>query len=282
MYQELPVPAGLGQVVARLWMLEAHPLRRFEKILPLPSVHVIVNLSTPYRLFDRSGAATLVSDAFVSGIQSEYLVIESPPRIRHVGAELLPAALPAVTDAAPPDVVDRVQDAGTLWTGVDRLVSDVRSAPTPAAAIDVLARFLLAHRTGRVTDPLVAGAVAAIHAEPSGPIADLAARGGVSHRTLIARFRAATGLTPKAYAQIWRFHTFVQTVHEQPGAPDRARSPDWAALAAASGFSDQPHVIRAFRRFSGWTPADYYRRVVEFGPDAASFVPLEDVPITRD
>ncbi len=111
---------------------------------------------------------------------------------------------------------------------------------------------------------------------PACAIGDLAGVSGVSHRTLISRFRAATGIAPKAYAQLWRFHTFVTAVQ------DGTRAPDWAGLAAASGFYDQPHVIRAFRRFTGWTPADYYRRVVEFGPEAASFVPLEEVPVADD
>ena len=254
-------------------MLETTPLRRFEKILPLPSVHVIVNLSAPYRLFDRQGAATLVSDAFVSGIQSEYLVIESPATIRHVAAELLPASLPMVTDAAPAAVAGRVQDARRLWTGVDGLVAGIRAAPSPDAALSAFAHFLRAKRTGRGTDAVVDRTISAIQADPAQPMGDLAVLGGVSHRTLIARFRAATGLTPKAYAQIWRFHTFVTAVRD--GSP----APDWAGLAAASGFYDQPHVIRAFRRFTGWTPADYHRRVIEFGPEAATFVPLDELPV---
>jgi len=267
---------GLEGVVARLWLLETAPLRRFEKILPIPAVHVIINLSEPYRLFDRRGEATLVSDAFVSGIQSEYLVIESPSAIHHVGAELLPASLPMITDTAPAEVAGHVQDARTLWSDIDDLVAGIRAAHVPDAALDLFARFLGAHRTARARDPVVAAAIDAIHDDPGLPIGDLAGVSGVSHRTLISRFRAATGIAPKAYAQLWRFHTFVTAVQ------DGTRAPDWAGLAAASGFYDQPHVIRAFRRFTGWTPADYYRRVVEFGPEAASFVPLEEVPVADD
>jgi len=275
-YVERPAPPGLESIVARLWMLETRPVRRFEKILPLPSVHLIVNLSNPYRLFDRHGAATLVSDAFVSGVQSEYLVIESPAQIHHVGVELLPTALPLVTDAAPEGVAGHVQDARGLWTGIDDLVSEIHAAATAVAAIAVLARFLDAQRTVRIPDPLIDRAVAAIQADPALPIGEIAARGGVSHRTLIMRFRAAIGLAPKGFAQLCRFHTFVTAVQEG------AQAPDWAVLAAAAGFYDQPHVIRAFRRFSGWTPAEYYRRVVEFGVEAASFVPLEELPIRTE
>jgi len=277
-YAERPAPFGLEGIVSRLWVLETRPLRRFEKILPLPSVHLILNLSSPYRLFDRSGAATLVSDAFVSGVQSEYLVIESPSAIHHVGAELLPASLPLLTTAAPVDVTGRVQDARVLWAGVDDLVSQIRSAQSPDAALDVFSHFLEAQRTTRGPDPVVDHAVTALQADPTRPISEIAELAGVSHRTLITRFRGVTGLAPKAFAQICRFHTFVTTV-QGASFPRESRAPDWAGLAAASGFYDQPHVIRAFRRFTGWTPAEYYRRVVEFGPDAASFVPLEELPI---
>ena len=275
-YEERPAPPELEGIVSRLWVLETTPLRRFEKILPQPSVHLIVNLSTPYRLFDRRGQAALVSDAFVSGIQSEYLVIESPPAIHHVGAELTPARLPMITDAAPSDLAGRVLDARAAWSGVDDLVTAVRDAASPGDALDRFTAFLESSRTLRPADAVVDHAVAAIHADPGQAIGDLAAQAGVSHRTLITRFRAAIGITPKAYAQLWRFHAFVGAVI------DPSRSPDWAGLATASGFYDQPHVIRAFRRFTGWTPAEYYRRVVEFGPEAASFVPLEDLPIVED
>ena len=143
-------------------------------------------------------------------------------------------------------------------------------------ALDRFIAFLESSRTLRPADSVVDHTVAAIRADPGQAIGDLAAQAGVSHRTLISRFRAATGVTPKAYAQLWRFHAFVGAV------VDPSRSPDWAGLATASGFYDQPHVIRAFRRFTGWTPAEYYRRVVEFGAEAASFVPLEDLPIGED
>jgi AraC-like DNA-binding protein len=275
-YQERPAPGGLEGVVSRLWVLETAPMRRFEKILPLPSVHVILNLSEPYRLYDRAGVGTLVSDAFVSGIQSEYLVIESPAVIHHVGAELRPARLSMITDVAPARLAGLVQDARTLWSGVDELVAEVEAATSADAALDVFSHFLRAQRTPAGADPVVDEAIAAIQSDPASPIGDLADRAGVSHRTLIARFRAATGIAPKAYAQLWRFHSFVTAVQEG------SRAPQWAGLAAASGFYDQPHVIRAFRRFTGWTPAEYYRRVVEFGPDAANFVPLAELPIADE
>lgn len=270
-YEERPAPSGLEGTVSRMWFLEAPRVRRFEKILPLPFVHVIVNLSEPYAIHDRRGIATGVSDAFVSGLQSEYLVIESPPLIRHVGVELTPAGLHTMAPDASATSAAKVQDARAILPGIDAFVERVRAAPRPDGALDAAAEYVKAARV-RENDPLVSTVLSAMHADPDVAVGRIADRLGVSHRTLIARFRAVTGTTPKQHAQVLRFHRFVDAL------PAPTDSPDWAGLAAASGYYDQPHVIRSFRRFSGWTPTEYRRLVADHGPDAAHFVPLDQAP----
>ncbi|GEK80124.1 helix-turn-helix domain-containing protein [Agrococcus baldri] len=271
-YEELVVPAGLAGIATRLWQLEATPLHRYEKILPLPNVHLIVNLSDPYRLFGRAGRAAEVVDAFVSGLQRECLVIESPTRIRHVGVELTPAGLHTMAPQHAAASAGAVQDARRLLAGVDALVAQLHAASAPDARLRILAEFLL-RASAQPPDRLVDDAVRAIGADLDRTIESIAAELGVSQRTLMARFRAVTGTTPKQHAQVLRFHRFVDAVHTAGGRPD------WAALAVSSGYYDQPHVIRAFRRFSGWTPGEYYRLAAEHGPDAAHFVPLAQLPL---
>ena len=85
-------------------------------------------------------------------------------------------------------------------------------------------------------------------------------------------------MTPKAYAQLWRFHAFVGAVRRSVAVAGLGRL--WPT---ASGFYDQPHVHPARSgRFTGWTPAEYYRRVVEFGPEAASSSRSKTSPIVED
>lgn len=270
-YEERGIPDELSGIATRAWFLETPPPQRYEKILPMPLVHVIVNVSAPYRLFDADGAATQVADAFVSGLQSSYLVIESPPLIRHVGLELTPVGLHAFSPDAASRAAARVQDARAVLTGIDELTQRLGPEVTPTEALDTIVDYAVASRVAE-PDPLVEAALTAVHADPEARIGALAATLGVSHRVLLARFRAVTGTTLKSHAQVLRFHRFVDAVHAAGGRPD------WAMLAASSGYYDQSDVIRAFRRFSGWTPAEYYRLVAEHGPDAAHFVPLDQVP----
>ncbi|SFS14681.1 transcriptional regulator, AraC family [Agrococcus baldri] len=270
-YEEIGPPARLTGIATRLWHLEAVPLRRYEKILPLPNVHLIVNLSRPYRLFDRAGRASEVVDAFVSGLQRECLMIESPTRIHHVGVELTPAGLHTLAPHQAAASAGTVQDARRLLAGIGALVAQLHAASAPDVSLRILVDFL----SGAVVQPpdrLVADALQLIGAEFDRTVESVSIELGVSQRTLMTRFRTVTGTTPKQHAQVLRFHRFVDAVHAAGGRPD------WAALAVTSGYYDQPHVIRAFRRFSGWTPGEYYRLAAEHGPDAAHFVPLDQLP----
>jgi AraC-like DNA-binding protein len=84
------------------------------------------------------------------------------------------------------------------------------------------------------------------------PLAELAGVAGLSRFELIRRFREQNGLTPHAFQRDLRI--------------DRARAMlgdgvPVAAVAAACGFADQPHLSRVFKRLVGVAPGAYARAV---------------------
>jgi AraC-like DNA-binding protein len=78
-------------------------------------------------------------------------------------------------------------------------------------------------------------------------IGALADRVGWSRKRLAARFRQEFGLAPKPIARIHRFR--------RAQALAARGAPDWADIAAACGYADQPHLVREFRALAGRTPA---------------------------
>jgi AraC-like DNA-binding protein len=86
---------------------------------------------------------------------------------------------------------------------------------------------------------------------------------GCSHRTFIALFRRAVGLTPKRYCRVLRFRRALQDT--------AAGSGSLADLAAAAGYRDQAHFNRDFREFAGVTPGEYCRA----SPRAPHHLPIE-------
>jgi AraC-like DNA-binding protein len=84
-------------------------------------------------------------------------------------------------------------------------------------------------------------------------VSDLAAKIGWSRKHLAIRFREEFGLSPKRFARLLRFDRAVQLARASV-------SPDWAEIAARTGYADQAHFAREFRSFAGLTPGEFLNR----------------------
>jgi transcriptional regulator GlxA family with amidase domain len=81
----------------------------------------------------------------------------------------------------------------------------------------------------------------------------LAAEAGLSERSLLRRFKAATGLAPLAYLQ----HTRIQAARQRlESGPDPVE-----AIAYEVGYEDATAFRKVFRKLTGLTPSDYRRRL---------------------
>ncbi|MFV0680607.1 AraC family transcriptional regulator [Ottowia sp.] len=81
-------------------------------------------------------------------------------------------------------------------------------------------------------------------------LASLAREAGLSRYQLLRAFAAAYGLPPHA----WALQQRVAVAEAQ-----LAQGLSVAEVALNSGFADQSHMTRAFRRFRGYTPGQYAR-----------------------
>ncbi|MEE1941245.1 helix-turn-helix domain-containing protein [Streptomyces sp. TRM 70361] len=191
--------------------------------------------------------------------------------------ELAHTDLPADAVLGPrcAELHDRLRRAGTWperFAVLDRLLPRLlRSAPR-APAVSPEAPPEVAHAWHRLLSS--AGAVA---------VSALAAETGWSARHLTARFRAETGLTPRAAARVVRFDRArrllaVRAVRRdvppdaaRPGVPPRGL--DLAGLAAGTGYFDQAHLAREFRALAGCAPSRWLAeefRNVQAAPPAAT------------
>ena len=101
-------------------------------------------------------------------------------------------------------------------------------------------------------DPLVRHALSRwVRAEsPDFPSISVLTRDlGLSERAFERRFVANVGLTPVAYRRLARFRSVLRLYGEG--------SRGWASIAATTGFSDQAHLVRDCRAFTGLTPTEW-------------------------
>lgn len=131
------------------------------------------------------------------------------------------------------------------------LESRLMRARTSADALRVLVAFLRerreAHPRGTAT-LLATGMESLRHGTGKPQVVELAARLGVTDRHLRRIVMDETGISPRHFARIQRFHSLLRSADAEP-------HPAWSALAYRHGYADQPHLIREVQDFAGVAPS---------------------------
>ena len=246
MYLEYPPHPALAPYVECLWTSNPRcgdeGRRSAHRILPDGAVDI---------LFDGVDGKGFAGN--VVGTMSRALVLpcDSSPknyvavrfRAGMAGRFLGGAEIAALTD----NIVDL---AAVGLSEANRLAVEFDALRRPKDQVDRLERYLLGRlpQASKYSDPVVEAVVKRIASGAgSARIEDLAAFAGVTRQHLRRRFAAAVGLPPKLYARIVRFRALIASTNAE-------RPPHWAELAHDLGYSDQAHLCRDFKEFSGLSP----------------------------
>lgn len=254
-----PPIAALRACVERVWISAPddesprQPGLR-EHVFPTGAMHLAIRLDgVPLRLYrdDNDLSGLTLGDAVVGGARSGFYVKDIATPVRSIGAQLRPHAARALFGVCAAELAERHVALDDLC-GADaaRLRERVNEARAPVLALDLLEEFLVARLAPiRAMHPAVAAALQAFDSDAR--VQPVVGANACSHRHFIGLFREATGLAPKGYARVRRFqralHAARETVH------------GWGTIAFDAGYSDQAHLCREFRVFTGVTPQDYRR-----------------------
>lgn len=152
------------------------------------------------------------------------------------------------------ELTNRVVSIDALW-GADgaRLRQRLGDAASATERMHVMEAALAERlRRGDVFEPagayLVRRAVRLLtEADELPRVEELARELGISARHLRRAFEDVVGVGPKEFARVVRFQRAVR-------ASERAAAPDWGAIASATGYYDQSHLITEFKALTGLTP----------------------------
>ena len=239
-YQEFTPPSDLADAVEALWIYQAS------------DVHVLTHRVVPdaavsFCFMGRRGDARLR----VIGPVSRPHAFTPPPGTRMESVRIKLEWCRRLLGVAPSEHVDD-----------EPLYADVRPdlatplearlwrATTSADALRTLVDFLRARRVAahrHLTTPLMAGMEVLRRGTGLPRVAEVATSLGVSDRHLRRLVMDETGISPRHFARIQRFHALLRSA-------DRAPRLEWAALAFRHGYADQPHLIREVRDLAGVTP----------------------------
>jgi AraC-like DNA-binding protein len=259
-----PGPPLRGLVSAITYQAGEQPRASVEKILPGLGTGLWVNLNRDeFRSYGEDGQVTRVPGAMLAGPTSRASVIEFEQGRAHVSVSFVLGA--ARCFGMPPLALARDQQVplADLWGRTGATLREwLLEAATPEGTLQAMEAVLLAQLNGPLApDPVVIAAAGALSRGVQ--VGSVAQTLGLLPRTLRRRFTAQVGLTPKRFARVQRLQRVVREL-------DGRQEADWAAVAAAHGYSDQPHLADEFRELVGVTPSEYLRSRVN-GPNHLRF-----------
>lgn len=152
---------------------------------------------------------------------------------------------------------DKVIPLADLFAGVGQaLQRSIAAADSLAEKLDHIEAFFrkMVNDHRPAGDPLVTTALNLIQRNRGVvTIQQLTGIIGCHSRQLERRFNTAIGLSPKHYCNIVRTLGFVKTLQRTAPKPNLTRS------AYDSGYYDQAHLIREFRKITGLSPSQYFK-----------------------
>lgn len=233
-------PSAASATVVRALCVEDHPHDRARVVVPSAEAALVVRMgSMASEGLDvhAVGGWHRVRRKFVRGGQRTVIAW------LRLGASEAVFGVPAAT------IADRHVPIEELWGGAvgRRLrarLAEARDARAVASILDAVVSARVANAARSSTSMV---ALRAAERLATSSVERVAEELGVSERTLRRSFHDAVGMSPKAYAQLARFHRALRA-----GRADERAS--WASIAVEAGYYDQAHLIASFRSIASVTP----------------------------
>jgi AraC-like DNA-binding protein len=258
-----PAPADL------LWAITGGAVRRERTaggvmaILPELRPTLVVMLGDPHWLRAAAPGASWaeVPDAALWGPALHARRGWTAGDVRAIGFGLTPAGVRALCGAPPGRLLDRTIGLGAAG---DRFADACRQA-WRGDRVDVDAVIAAVRALVGAGAPLSPRPTLCV--DPDTPIADQARAAGLSERQFRRRFAAEWGVSPKLWQRLARVDAMLAALHPRSWEPAPAADP-------AVRFADEPHLIREFRRLTGFTPRAYRMAAAASGTPTLRSLPI--------
>lgn len=259
-YLELAPPPPLDRLVHRFWFLRGTPdaAGGGQTIVPDGRTEIVLHLGEPFAQADGPRPARAQAPMLMAGQLTGPLYLVPRAGADVVGIRLRTGAERALLRMPMHELTGLVVPLADIAAGLGPPLLDAAASAHGRRARAGALAHALAHLVVQQPRQVVRAAVTRLESAPASSIQALARDLGLTPRTLQRWFLEEVGISPRLLGRILRFRAAF-------GLLDRLPAGRWTAAAHASGYFDQAHLIRDFRRFAGAAPSAFFRR----GPDLA-------------
>jgi AraC-like DNA-binding protein len=276
----IPAPP-LNAYIDDLYYMDGPSLYPRLKVLPMPSLHLMVNFGDAFRVYEanQSHPVTACTDSWAMGLFSTYHIVDWPLNIQFFGVHFKPGGVYPFL-GIPLSELPQVVPLDAIWGCFAAEIRErLYATPTIQAGFALLERLLLA-RLCPASMPygldVVQYAITKIERRNGAlSIAALSDHIGISQKHLGTHFKQMVGVLPKELARFYRFAHVLDSI-------DPTKPTDWTQLVHQCGYHDQSHLYKEFVAFTGHSPTDYLairHRTYDDNPEQAQLLGLGQMPV---
>lgn len=252
-HQEFEPPEALQDTIKCFWYdrRDYGELQSSFEVVPDGYAEIIFHFGSPCSIASEGGLQPLPSP-FMVGLLNQPVLFYSKNRLEIIAIRCfpwtvfdllgLPSGKVGVHTFEHP--IAQLQAALSKWLEAGRIEE---------AVAEVKQYFLNARSRVAVDSMLSKAGVAMREANGTLPVSQVAVAAHATVRTLERKFKQSSGHTVKDVSALMRFEQVRNRLWHEPDS-------NIAGLAHELGYTDQSHLSKEFKRFSGTTPAAFARK----------------------
>ena len=252
-HQEFEPPEALRDAIKCFW----HNRRDFGaqqssfEVLPDGYAEIIFYFGSACSI-SCDGSSQLLPSPFLMGLLNQPVLLSATGRFEVIGIRCFPWTVFDLLGLPPGKDGVRIFEhpIAQLQASLDRCI---RADRVDEALAQVTQYFVDARSRVAMDSMLFKAGVAMSGANGTMPVSQVAQAAHATVRTLERKFRLSSGHTVKDVSGLMRFEQVRNHLWRDPDS-------SIAGLAHQLGYTDQSHLSREFKRYSGMTPAAFARR----------------------
>ena len=211
-----------------------------------------------------NGILQPLSSPFIIGLLNEPVIFSTKNRFEVIGIRCFPWTVFDLLELEPGKDRVRIFEHPIAW--LQSSLNECIQAGKIDEAVAAVKQYFLDTRPHAAADNTLYKAGDAMReANGTMPVSQVAAAAHATVRTLERKFKQSSGHSVKDVSGLMRFEQVRNKLWHYPNS-------GLAGLAAELGYSDQAHLSKEFKRYSGTTPGAFARKAKKARPDFVAFV----------
>jgi len=245
-----PFNSDLKGLVLSIWDYQSNLQHDYEQVLPGIGSQMLINRhEDELRHWAHPGKKSrTIGPVGVQGVLTAPVLIDTKQKRNICGVEFASFGLSAFCDTPASRFTDSIVDGAKVWGSSAMLLhTTLLTESEPEKRCQIIEKFLIERLIDQSEEIKLISKIQSLILDGTS-ITEIRDQFSLSQRALYSLFDRRIGVRPKTFSRIGRFGCALGAL---------SKTKPLADVALDNDFSDQAHLTREFRVFSGKAPTQY-------------------------